>query len=87
MSEQELTGEALAQAMYNKIVEAAKQLQPEGFKDFGKCTGLIIIGFQGGEYIFAHRIGMISEYEASKYLYELAVQRVISLDERERPGE
>ena len=73
MSEQELAGEKLAQAMYNKIVEAANQLQPKRFIDYGECTGLIIIGFQGKEHVFMHRVGLISELEAIKFLEETMI--------------
>ena len=82
MSEQKLTGEKLAQAIYNKIVEAAKQLQPKKFIDYDECTGLIIIGFQGKEHVFMHRVGLISELEAIKFLEETMIAEALQTYKR-----
>jgi len=72
MSEQELTGKALAQAWYDKIAEAAKQLTNGEYKKLEKCTGLIIIAFKGEEATVVERVGNISMDLAIMHLVKIA---------------
>jgi len=75
MSESKPKGQIIAQNLYNQIVEAAKQLDSH-FKGYGKCDGLIIIGFQGKDTIFSHRIGLVSELMAIDFLKDMFEERL-----------
>jgi len=87
MSEQELTGEKLAQAWYNEIVEAAKRISSKPFVGYRECTGIILIGFQGEHGIFAHRVGRVSEVVAIEYLKHLMVKDFLENPAEGRSGE
>ena len=87
MSEQELTGEKLAQAWYNEIVKAAKRISPEPFEGYDKCTGIILIGFRGEEDVFMHRVGRVSEVVAIELLKHKIVEDVFKELAEGRPSE
>ena len=75
MSETKSKGQIIAQNLYNRIVESAKQLDSH-FEGYGECNGLIIIGFQGKDTIFMHRIGLISELMAIDFLKDMFEERL-----------